>query len=193
MSLSYTRDYGFIGQPNEIMLYGVGFDGISYLEDGVLRNNRLQNLLDLNNLQSESIDSIEVIPSPRGFLYGTINNPVSINFLTRDFISPQPYSRIKYYQGPSGEAMIDAIFNEKIYNKFNIFFDVTNRKYDTTASYTNSSFSTWQAKTQLKYFLSNKINITGTYEFVHSNVGLNGGVNIDMIPTLSPDTLYNGF
>ncbi|MCL5030430.1 MAG: hypothetical protein M1480_15570 [Bacteroidetes bacterium] len=193
MGLSYTRDYGFIGQPNEIMLYGVGYDGISYLEDGVLRNNRLQNLLDLNNLQSESIDSIEIIPSPRGFLYGTLNNPVSINFLTRDFISLQPYSRIKYYQGPSGEAMIDVIFNEKVYNKFNIFFDVTNRKYDTTASYTNSSFSTWQAKTQLKYFLSDKINITGTYDFVHSTVGLNGGVNIDMIPTLSPDTLYNGF
>ncbi len=193
MSLSFTRDYGFIGQPNENILYGVGFDGISYLVDGVLRNNRLQNFMDLNNIESEGVDSIEVIPMPRGFLYGTINNPVSINFLSRDFISSKPYTRIKYYQGPSSEAMIDAIFNEKIYNKFNIFFDLTNRKFDSTDSYANSAFSTWQAKAQLKYFLSDKINITGTYGFVHSTVGLNGGVNVNMITTLSPDTLYNGF
>ncbi len=193
INLSFTRDYGFIGQPNEIMLYGVGYDGISYLENGILKNNRLQNYFDLNNLQTESIDSVEEIPSPRGFLYGTINNPVSINFITKDFISKQPYSRIKYYQGPSGEAMIDAIFNEKIYKKFNLFFDITNRKYDTTSSYTNSAFSTWQAKLQLKYFLSDKVNLIGTYEFVHSLVGLNGGVNTSLVPTLSPDTLYNGF
>ena len=193
MNLSFARDYGFIGQPNEIMLYGVGFDGISYLENGILKNNRLQNYFDLNNIQTESIDSVEEIPSPRGFLYGTINNPVSVNFISKDFISKQPFSRIKYYQGPSGEAMIDAIFNEKVYNKFNILFDITNRKYDTTSSYTNSAFSTWQAKAQLKYFLSDKVNLIGTYEFVHSLVGLNGGVSASLVPTLSPDTVYNGY
>src|SRR4030065_2162174 len=106
-SLNFVKDYGFVGYPNETFIYGVGNNGISYLQDGVLRNDRYTNSLDLNLIQSEDIDSIEIVPSPRGFLYGPYNNPVTVNFITKDFISPQPYSRIRYYEGPDGEAMID--------------------------------------------------------------------------------------
>jgi len=179
----FTRDYGFIGHPDETMLYGLGYNSISYFEDGVPLNNRLTNSLDLNFVQSEYIDSIEVIPSPRGFLYGAINNPSTVNFISRDFIAVKPYSRIKYYQGPFGEALVDGIFNEKVFKRFELSFDVTNRKVD--SSYTNSSFSIWQAKVRLKYFLSNKINITAGYDFYNSKVGLNGGVNYDSTLTLN--------
>ncbi len=184
----YTRDYGFIGYPNETMLYGMGFNSISYLEDGIPINNRLTNSLDLNFVQSEYIDSIEVIPSPRGFLYGSISNPTTVNFISRDFIAVKPYSRIKYYQGPYGEALVDGIFNEKVFKKFDLSFDITNRKVD--SSYTNTSFSIWQAKVRLKYFLSNKINLIGGYDFYNSIVGLNGGVNVDSIARTSPDINY---
>lgn len=185
-SFSYTRDFGFIGQPNETLLYGLGFNGISYFQDGVLQNNRLSNSLDLNDMQSEFIDSIEVIPLTRGFLYGPYNNPVSVNFLSRDFISAKPYSRIKYYQGPDGEALIDVLFNEHVYKKINISFDITNRKYD--SSYVNSAFSQWAAKVRLKYFMSDNVNLIAGYDFVHSNVGLNGGVNYDS--TLKLNSTY---
>ncbi len=176
-SLNFVRNYGFIGQPNETMLYGIGFNGISYFKNGVLQNNRLTNSLDLNDIQSEYIDSIEVVPLPRGFLYGPVNNLVSVNFISRDFLTPKPYSRIKYYQGPDGEAFVDVIFNEHAFNKLNVSLDITNRKYD--SSYTNSAFSQWAAKVKLKYFLSNKVNLIAGYDFLNSKVGLNGGVNYD--------------
>ncbi len=184
-NFNFIADYGSIGQPNETFLYGTGFNGISYFENGILRNNRFQNILDLNNLQSELIDSIEVIPLPRGFLYGTINNPVSVNFLARDFITPKPYSRIKYYQGPSGEAMLDVMFNEMAFNKFNFTLDVTNRKLDST--FTKPAYSIWQVTTGLKYFLSDNINLIGTYSFTKSLVGLNGGINVDSIKNETSD------
>ena len=180
---NYLRNYGFIGQPNETMLYGIGSNGISYFQDGILQNNRMTNSLDLNDIQSEYVDSIEIIPLPRGFLYGPVNNPVSVNFISRDFVSPKPFSRIKYYQGPDGEAFIDVIFNERVFNKFNISFDITNRKYD--SSYVNTAYSQWAAKVRLKYFLSDKINLLAGYDFIHSNVGLNGGVNYDSSLTLN--------
>ena len=191
-NFNFTADYGSIGQPDETFLYGIGFNGTGLYENGILRNNRLQNIFDLNILQSESIDSIEVIPMSRGFLYGTINNPVSINFIGRDFISLKPYSRIKYYQGPSGEAMIDVLFNEMAYKKFNLSIDVTNRKLDST--FTNTSFSIWQLNTNLKYFLSDKVNLIGSYSFIKSTVGLNGGINYDSAAALTPNvntTLYD--
>lgn len=178
-NLDYSRDYGTIGQPNETFLYGIGNNGISYFDDGIMQNNRLQNTFDLNNIQTEEMDSIEVAPLPRGFLYGAFSNPVSVNFISKDFLPPKPYTRIKYYQGPNGEAMIDGLFNQKIYNKFDIFFDFTNRKTD--LSYVNTSYSSWLIKLKIKYYLNSKINIIGTYGFENSTVGLNGGVNVDTL------------
>lgn len=171
----FTRDQGFVGQPNEVTVYGAGFNGVSFLEDGILFNNRLTNSLDLNQIQTEYIDSIEIVPLPRGFLYSPYNNNVSVNFITRDFLSRPPYSRIKFYQGPNGESFVDGLFNAWMYKKFNASFDITNRKTD--SSYTNSSFSLWQVRLKLKYLLSDKINIIGNYYFVTSQEGLNGGVD----------------
>lgn len=182
-SLNFIKDLAFIGYPNESFIYGVGNGGISFLEDGVIWNNRYSNSLDLNNIQSEDIDSIEIIRSPRGFLLGPYNNPVSVNFIMKDFLSPVPYSRIKYYEGPNGEAMIDGKFSAQIYKRWNFSFEVTNRGAD--SSYRNSEYSLWQANVKLKYFLSNTVNLTALYGFVKSSLGLNGGVDVDSIKNIT--------
>jgi hypothetical protein len=184
-SFNFIEDYAFIGYPNESFIYGAGNNGISFLEDGVLWNNRYSNSLNLNNIQSEDIDSIEVIRSPRGFLFGPYNNSVSANFIMKDFLSPIPYTRIKYYEGPNGEAMIDGKFNAQIYKRWNLSFEVTNRGAD--SSYKNSEYSLWQANVKLKYFLSNSVNLTALYSYVKSKVGLNGGVDIDSIKKTTTD------
>lgn len=191
-SFNFTRDFGFTGQPNETVIYGAGFNGISYFEDGILYNNRFTNSLDLNLVQTESIDSIEIISLPRGFLYGPYNNPVSVNFITKDFLSRPPYTRIKYYQGPFGEAMIDGFFNAWLYKKLNVSFDITNRKADDR--YTNSSFSLWQSRLKLKYLLSDKINVISSLYYVTSKTGLNGGVDVSQITGTQSEitsTLYD--
>ncbi len=178
-NLNFIKDLGFIGYPNETFIYGVGNGGVSYMLDGVLWNNRFTNSLDLNFVQSEDIDSIEIVPSPRGFLYGPYNNPITVNFITRDFIVPVPYARIKYYQGPDAEAMIDGRFSALLAERWNLSFEVTNRSIDST--YTNTAFSFWNVNTKLKYFLSNSVNLTAWYYFSSEKQGLNGGVNIDSV------------
>jgi len=186
-NLNFIKDLGFVGYPNETFIYGVGNGAVSYMLDGVLWNNRYTNSLDLNLLQSEDIDSIEIVPSPRGFLYGPYNNPVTVNFITRDFVVPVPYARIKYYQGPSAEAMIDGRFSALLAKRWNLSFEITNRSIDST--YTNTAFSFWQVNAKLKYFLSNSVNITGWYYYVDTKQGLNGGVNVDSIANIPPS--YN--
>jgi hypothetical protein len=189
---NFIRNLGTPGQVNETFIYGVGFDGISYLQDGILINDRRLNSLDLNLVQSEDIETIEILPSPRGFLYGPMNNPVTVNFITRDFIPPQPYSRIKYYQGPYGEAMVDGSFNALVSKSFQFSFDVTNRKYD--SSYTNTAFSTWQAKVKANYFFNNNFHLTASYNYVTKTTGLWGGVDTDSIFRMSVplnDLLYD--
>ncbi len=188
----FTRDQGFVGQPNEISIYGTGFNSVSFLVDGISFNNRFTNSLDLNQIQTEYIDSVEVVPLPRGFLYSPYNNNVSVNFITKDFLSRPPYSRIKYYQGPNGEALIDVLFNTWMYKRFNASFDISNRRTDD--SYLNSNFSLWQARLKLKYLISNKINVIGNFYYVTSQTGLNGGVDYAQIDSTTSDinsTLYN--
>lgn len=187
-----VKNLGFTGQPNETFLYGVGNDAVSYLMDGVSYNDRQSNSLNLNLIQSEDVDSIEVIPLPRGFLYGAYNNPVSINFITKDFISIQPYSRIKFYQGTNRDMMFDGIFNAIITNKLIASFDITNRIYDGT--YDNTDYSIWQGKVKLKYLLSNAINIIASYNYNDYIAGYSGGVDVDSIRSITEnvdDVLYD--
>jgi len=184
-SLNFIKDLAFLGQPNETFIYGAGFGGISFMEDGVLWNNRYTNSLDLNQVQSEDVDSIEIVPSPRGFLYGPYNNPVTVNFIMKDFISAEPYSRIRYYEGPYGEAVIDGMFSTQIYKRWKLSFEITNRSADDR--FTNSAYSSWRVNTKLKYYLSNSINLTALYSFVDSDVGLNGGVDVDSISNTTND------
>jgi outer membrane receptor protein involved in Fe transport len=176
---NFIRNLGTPGQANETFIYGVGIDGISYLQDGILINDRKDNLLDLNLVQSEDIETIEILPSPRGFLYSPFNNPVTVNFITRDFIPSQPYSRIKYYQGPYGEAMVDGGFNALFSRNFLFSFDVTNRKYD--SSYTNTAFSTWMAKVRARYYFTSNLYLSATYNYVDKQTGNWQGVDADSI------------
>ena len=193
-NLYFIKDLGFVGYPSESFIYGVGDNGVSYLQDGVSINNRYTNSLDLNLVQSEDIDSIEIVPLPRGFLYGPYNNPVTVNFITKDFVSPVPYSRIKYYQGPDGEAMIDGKFSALVARRWNLAMEVTNRSKDET--YVNTDLSLWQANAKLKYFASDYINISGSYYYVRKQQGENGGVNLDSLAKISDNPgsdLYQPF
>lgn len=180
---SFIKDFGFIGQNNETMIYGTGFEGISYFEDGVLLNNRSLNQLDLNNVPSELIDSIEILPAVRGFLYGSLNNPVSVNFISKGRMPGLAFSRIKYYEGPFGEALIDGIVSTKILRKLVLYFEAQNKKVD--RRYLNSSSSSWLGRIKLKYFVSDFINLQASYGYVRSTKGLNGGVLIDSIGSTS--------
>jgi hypothetical protein len=173
----YHFDLGQFGQPSEVTLYGLGFNNISYLSDGILQNNRLFNIFDLNHLQVEYIDSIEVIPLPRGFLYGPGNNPVSVNVITSDKIDPKPTTQIRFYQGVNNEAYIGALFNAYLMNRLNGTLDVTTSGVD--SRYKNSEYESWIVSAKLKYLLSNKFNIIGRYKHVKTITGLNGGVDVD--------------
>lgn len=179
---TFIRNTGFVGMPAEINIYGAGYRRTSYMENGLIINNRNKNIFDVNFFQSEDIDSVEIVPLPRGFLQG-LNNDVTVNFITKDFIPPAPYSRVKYYEGPWEEAMIDFQFATLFFKKIIFMADISNRK--TGESYTNSSFSQWQGKFKMKYLLANNINLFANYFYNKSNVSLNGGVDVDSIKRYS--------
>lgn len=189
-AFSFTRDLGTLGQPHEVTLYGAGYNELSFLKDGLFINNRLTNSLDLNNIQSESVDSVEVIPLPRGFLYGTFNNQSAVNFISREEFSLRekgaPYSRVRYYQAQNEEAMVDFIYNSHWFRRISTTFEITNKTYNDPKDPQplNSDYSLWNANFRLKYFLSNSFNLIGSYNYVKSDIGLYGGITQHYLDSL---------
>ncbi|MFA7229414.1 MAG: putative porin, partial [Melioribacteraceae bacterium] len=175
----FINDFGSIGYPNELFIYGNGNGNLSSLADGVSINNRLSNSPGLNQFQSESIGSIEIIPSVRGFLFSNMNNSASVNLISRDPDPRKPYSRLRYYQGSNSEALLDGIFSFNPFDRLNANLEISN--HSSEPNFINSDFSNWSGTARLRYLLSKKINIIASYRYSKSVIQLNGGVDVDSI------------
>lgn len=176
----YNMDLGSVGNPSQVFVNGLGWNNISYLQNGVSITNRFQNALDLNSVQSEIIDSIEVPSLASGFIYNNLNNPVTANYITRTKVSPRPYSRIKFYQAPENEGIFSGMFSAYLIKRVNIGFSLTNQSAD--PRYENSELSNWQFNANARYMPTNKLNILFNYDYSKINVGLNGGVDANATP-----------
>lgn len=189
LPFGFLRDLGHAGQPGEPFVYGLGNGNISYLQDGIPINNRYQSTFDLNLFQSEAIDSIEVISLTRSFFYNNSNQPASINFITRDEIDIQPYTRIRFYQGPENEGMFDGLFSAYFASRLNASFRITNQSVD--SRYTNSELSNWNFSSRVRYMPLNLVNFVASYNYSKLNVDLNGGVDFQEIQNNSSPEEYN--
>lgn len=179
--LAFNRYLGLLGQPHELTVYGAGFNEVTYMQDGLSLNNPISNSLDLNTIQSEFVDSVEVIPAARGFLYSNFNNPVSVNFISRDHFavgqSKAPYTRVRYIQGPNEEAFIDFIYRAYLFRRLIAIADITNSTVD-PEYFGERSYGAWQGTARLKYLLSNSFNITASYRYLKQRTSLFGGIDI---------------
>ncbi len=195
MPFGFLRDLGTVGQPHEFILYGEGFNNISVLTDGIFINEKIFNAIDLNLYQSESIEKIELIPLARGFLYGTHNNPATLNFVSRNYLHERPFTRLRYYQAPYDEGFIDGYFNSNFSKKLNISFELTNQS--TSPRYPNSDYSLWAFTFKTNYKLSDSSFAFSSFKYSKTNTQLNGGVNIDSVVTSPFDyensVIYNPF
>lgn len=191
---SFQRSFGSYGQPNEVIIYGNEFLATTVLRNGIDFTNAyaFSKIFDFNFIQSEDVDSVEIIRAPRSFLFGFETNKAAVNFISKDIVSNYPYTRIKYYEGNFGEAMLDFRAGIFLYKKLNLNFDITNRKQED--SYRRTTFSHWMGKVGLKYYASSLFNFYAEYFYSRKITDLNGGVNVDSIKKYSSDVnkiLYN--
>ena len=188
MPFGFVQDLGSLGQPNEQMFYGLGFSNISYNRDGVLLNDRLQNSYNLNKLNTERIDSLEIVPLTRGFLYSPYNNPVSVNLHSRFNYTTRAVTRLKFYQASYDEGFIDVLFHTHITNKLNFGLGASNSATD--SRFENSDYESWKLDAKIAYLVNDKINITANYFFTYDTLALFGGldtntlINDDFSPVL---------
>lgn len=176
---SYSAYSGFYGLPHENTIYGVPLNQTSILENGIEKNSRLSTGFDFHMPHLEQIDSIEIIPSYKGFMFGNKNNSASINLIMKDKFKVVPYSRLKYFEGVNGLAFLDVFLSNQFYQKLQLSFAVNSWKIDD--SYNNSAASLWNLTGQIKYLATDNFNILFRYNFTDKKNSYNGGADYDSI------------
>lgn len=174
----FLNSFGIPGMPDEMTLYGRGFNNISYMRNGVPVNGRLNNSYDLHNYQSENLDSLEYIPLVRGFLYGSYNNPVSVNAVTKDRLSPVPYTYVRFYQANNDEGYVNAQINMYLGKK--IYF--TGGAANISVQPLNESeIGGWRANAKLHYLFSSELNFIFEYNYSSLRTDLTGGIDVKLL------------
>ena len=189
LPLGFLQDLGQLGQPNEQMLYGLGFGNVGYSRDGVMLNNLWQNSHDLNKLPFERTDSLDIQPLTRGFLFDKYNNPVSVNFYSRDYFTQRPITRLKFYQASYDEGYVDLLFHTYVTNRFDFGIGLTASGID--SRFYNSDYESWKLNGKFGYMFSKDVFLRANYYFTNDTLALNGGLPSSTIENgLYSDVLY---
>ncbi|MCX7874979.1 MAG: TonB-dependent receptor plug domain-containing protein [Melioribacteraceae bacterium] len=184
----FNKNLSSFGTPNYISYYGQISNKVSILLDGIELNNRFNSFYDINNLLSENVELIELIPISHSFLFNNTGIAV-INFNSFEPTSKKPFSRIKFFQASDEEGFIDGMINLMPFKNITTFINFSNQSYD--GRFANSSFSNWKGLIRLKYNYSEKVNFAISYFHNNNSIRLNGGVDIDSIKKISNGDNYN--
>lgn len=163
--------YNIPGQPSSLSI--AGNNEIGYLDNGISLNNFFNNSFNLNEIQTEIIDSVFVSRLYDGFLY-TDNNQIAINFDTRRTYSQRPYTKLRFTQAPAEDAYVDFIFNAFLSKRLSLHFELAHSHADSV--YSNDYSSYWLGTVRANYILTNFINITGSYRNNKGEFAQNGGM-----------------
>lgn len=183
----YLRSLRQLGQPDELLMNGSGFGEVTYLLNGFSLNERTSNSFDLNNIQTDNIESIEIIPAYKAFLYGNNNNPSAINFIERNFVPQKPISRIRFIQASNEEASIEGTFRTFLLKNTIWTFNFTSESSQNYLMQSKSSHSNWRVNTNLYYILSENQNLNFNYKYVKNTSGLSGGLDANTFINYYPD------
>lgn len=185
---TFIRDLGSPGQLHGLTLNGIDARAIAVMSDGVLLNDPLTGIFDLNLYPTENIERLEMIRGSRAFLYGLNSTGGAINIVTKSKKAITPESRIRFSQSSFDYGFVDGMISQDVMRGLNVTaglqHTVTDGKFD------NSGYDFWSARSKVRYNLSNDAAVYVSEIYSQSQLGLNGGV--DLSQTL-PGNEFNQF
>lgn len=179
LPFGYLQNSGVLGVPNEISIYSFGNSDVGLLVDGIDFGDRTGAGIDLYEIRSETIDTVEYLSPDIAFVNSLLNYNAGLNFVTRDKIAVKPLTRIRYYQAANDEGYIDGQFNLYPVKRLNISAGITNSSV--ASDYNNSEYGNWKASVKARYLFNNTFNFIFNYYYTNINAQLNGGVDYNKI------------
>jgi outer membrane cobalamin receptor len=161
LSGAFARDQASPGLSTGLTLRGETQQSIGVLTDGVPLNEPLTGVFNLALYPTEQIGRIEVIPAPRAFLYSGNASGGLVNLV--------------YSESAHGYGFVDGSVSQDIIRGLNVTAGVQHTTFD--LRFPNSAYNAWNARTKLRYNVSNSVNIYASGIYNGTELGLNGGIS----------------
>jgi len=172
----FLTDLGETGKPNLFTAFGIGGSGISINLDGRPLNDPVTGGFNLYDIPLEFIEQVEISKGSEGFLFGQGGSSATVNFVSRQFNSLRPITKIRYIQSQSETILTDILFTQNVARSLNLI--VGFQRHASDGRYTNSGLDAWNLRTRLRYNVSDRWNFSLTDFYTRTTNGLNGGVDL---------------
>ncbi|MBI4429152.1 MAG: TonB-dependent receptor plug domain-containing protein [Ignavibacteriales bacterium] len=178
----FLIDLGEAGKPNHLNAFGMGGSSIAILLDGRPLNDPLTGMFNLYDMPMEFVEQVEISTGSDGFLFGQGGTSTTLNFVTRQFNSLRPITKIRYNQSQSETILTDIFFTQNVARSLN--FMVAFQRHAGDGRYGNTALDAWNLRTRLRYNISERFNISLTDFYTKSFNGFNGGVDLATTSTI---------
>lgn len=172
----FLRNQYSIGSYDQLNIRGLDWRSIAVTSNGRLLNEPVSGVFHLTGFTTEYADRIEFISGPRAFLYGLNSTGGAVNFVTKNYNSNRPFSKINYTESAANYQFSDGTFSQNISRKINFTFGFQHQGTD--GRFAAGAHDAWNMRVKLRYNLSRNFNIILSEYLTSSETDLNGGVDV---------------
>lgn len=173
----FLRELGEPGQPDQLTIDGLDSRRIAFHLDGQPLTDPVAGTNFLTDMPIEFIDHIEIIRGSRAFLFGGNGTAATVNFVTRQYDTNRPLTKIRFVQGPYEHQLTDGLYAQNIARGLNLMVGFL--RHVTDGRYSNARFDFWNIRSRIRYNISDRLNIVVSDFYSRSLTGVNGGILID--------------
>jgi len=174
---TYLHELGEPGLPPQLSFSGIDLRGSAAMLDGVPLNDPVTGTFDLYAIPLEYVETVERISGTRGHLLPRNSVGGALNAVSHQYNTIRPVTKIRFVQGPFEHLLTDGLFTQDVARHLNLSVGFQRQAGD--GRFTNAKYDAWLVRTRLRYDVTNRFNIIGSYIFADSRNGLNGGVFVD--------------
>jgi len=171
----FLREFGEPGQPVQMSKFGVDLRGISLQLDGRPMNDPVTGGYNLYDMPIEYLNEIETFDGSEALSRSTLSAGETINFVSHQYNSSRPMTKLRFLQGPYNHILSDGIFAQNVARGLNAMFGFQRHVMD--GRFHNSAYDSWNFRTRLRYNASEHLNFWLSDFYTKSTIGLNGGVD----------------
>ena len=193
----FLRDLGEPGKPGQFNAWGVDWRGVAILMDGRPMNDPITGTYNLYDIPMEFVEQVEDFSGISSSAESWNAPGAALNFVTRQYNTLRPITKVRYIQAPNNDLMSDGLFTQNILRGLNLMFGFQRRVSDgrfdgartTSAAPAPQGVivNNWNVRTRLRYNFSDRLNIALTDFYTKDINGLNGGVDISRTPNVFDD------
>ena len=172
----FLRRLGEAGKPDQLNLLGVDGRSVGIMLDGRPMNDPITGTYNLADMPLEFVDQIETAMDGDAFL-GAPDGPAgSLNFVSKQYNTLRPQTKIRYVQDPFESLLTDGLFAQNVARSTNLMAAFQRRT--SNGRFPNAGLDSWNIRSRLRYDPSDRWNIALSDFYTKALNGLNGGIAV---------------